>query len=254
MTGRLQGAGGLSTPRGNKTPTSLRTFAPSLPTLFFSLPPSWVFRLTGPTLPMQAEFYGELGDGADRLEIPWSSPDQTSNQYYDLKARPELLSQIVEASANPSLSRFLAAINAPETMFATAKCHTWLTEDFSSMERTGFPAARIKFASYLDLVFSQPVLNFQSEHYEQLARRIVQQLSPSPVPARAELCLRHCYYHAQQAWGYYLTIFLYGYGSDEGVAGRHWATALEALGEALTRLSGVLRQALRQIGSTASKA
>ncbi len=203
---------------------------------------------------MQAEFYEELGDRADRLEIPWSSADQTSNRYYDLKASPAPLSQILEASANPSLGRFLAGVNAPQTMFATAKCDTWLTEEFSRAERAHFPAARIKSASYVDLVFSQPVFNFQSEHYEQLARRIAQQLSPRPAPARVELCLRRCYYHAEQAWGYYLTIFLYGYGKDEVEAGKHWATALEALGEALIRLSDVLRQALQQTGPAASKA
>ncbi len=203
---------------------------------------------------MQAEFYEELGDRADRLEIPWSSPDQTSNRYYDLKASPALLSQILEASANPSLGRFLAGVNAPQTMFATAKCNTWLTEEFNSVERAHFPAACIKSASYVDLVFSQPVLNFQSEHYEQLARRIAQQLSPRPAPARVELCLRHCYYHAEQAWGYYLTIFLYGYGKDGAEAGKHWATALEALGEALIRLSDALRQALQQTGPATSKA
>jgi len=203
---------------------------------------------------MQVELYAELEDGADRLEIPWTSPDETSNRYYDLKARPELLNEIAEAHAHPTLSRFLAAVNAADPMFATAKCHTWLTNEFSAAERADFAGARIKFASYIDLVFSQPVFNFQREHYEQLAHRLIQQLSPNPVPARAEFCLRHCYYHAQQAWGYYLTIFLYAYGIDEEAAERRWAAALEALGNALTRLSGVRRQALEQIGSTASEA
>ena len=197
---------------------------------------------------MQAVFLEELGEEADRLEIPWSSPQEPSNRYYDLKARPELLNQIPEGSSRLPLAQFLAAVNAPETMFATAKCDTWLTEEFSERERADFPAARIKFASYVDLVFSQPVFNFQREHYEQLTRRLVQQLRSAPAQARAELCLRHCYYHAQRAWGYYLTVFLYGYGGDKEEAERNWSAGLDALGAALLRLSSILSQALQQIG------
>ncbi len=196
----------------------------------------------------------ELEDGADRLEIPWASPDETSNRYHDLKAQPELLSEIAEARANPALKQFLVAVNAPDTMFATAMCHTWSTQEFSAAERSSHPTASIKFASYVDIVFSQLVFNFQREHYEQLARQISQRLSSNPAPARAELCLRHCYFHAQQVWGYYLTIFLYGYGSDAVVAGRNWAAALGALGDTLLQLSRLLRQALQQLPSTPADA
>ena len=203
---------------------------------------------------MHVEFCVELVDGADRLEIPWASPSETSNQYYDLKARPDLLDEIVDARANPALKQFLEALNATDTMFATAKCHTWSTQEFSAAERSSHPTASIKFASYVDAVFSHPVFNFQREHYEQLARQILQRLSSNPAPARAELCLRHCYYHAQQAWGYYLTIFLYGYGSDAAEAERNWAAALGALSDTLLRLSHILRQALHQIPSSPAEA
>jgi len=203
---------------------------------------------------VHVEFCVELEDGADRLEIPWASPDETSNRYYDLKARPELLDEIVEARANPALKHFLVAVNAPDTMFASAKCHTWLAGDFSASERSSHPASSIKFASYVDVVFSHPVFNFQREHYEQLGRHILQRLSSNPAPARAELCLRHCYYHAQQAWGYYLTIFLYGYGSDATAAERNWAAGLGALADTLLHLSRLLRQALQQIPSAPTDA
>lgn len=198
---------------------------------------------------MHVEFCVELEDRADRLDIPWASPDETSNRYYDLKAQPELLDEIAEARANPALKQFLLTLNAPDTMFATAKCHTWSTQEFSAAERSSHPASSAKFASYVDVVFSHPAFNFQREHYEQLARRISPRLSSNPAPARAELCLRHCYYHAQQAWGYYLTIFLYGYGSDAAAAERNWAAALGALGDTLVHLSRLLRQALQQLPS-----
>lgn len=195
---------------------------------------------------MQTLFLVELDESADRLEIPWASPEEPTNCYYDLKAHPEQLDLIVEAQANPTLRRFLEAVNASESFFATAKCDTWTTQEFSPAERALFPAARTKFSSYADLIFARPPFNFDRRHYEQLARRLAEQVSPEPAAARVELCLRHCHYHDQQAWGFYLTAFLYGYGSDPAEAERAWAAGLEALARALGRLSEVLQEALRQ--------
>jgi len=198
---------------------------------------------------MQVEFFAELHEGTDRLEIPWASPDELRNRYFGLKARPDLLDEVIEARDNPALKQFLATVNAADTVFATAKCQTWTTQEFSPAERSSFPTASIKFAAYIDLVFSHALLNFHREHFEQLSRRLQQTLNPTPVPARAELCLRQCYFHAQQAWGFYLTIFLYGYGATDVEAQRNWTAALQALGDSLTRLSALLRQALQQAGA-----
>ncbi|HXE75610.1 MAG TPA: hypothetical protein VNN18_08250 [Candidatus Xenobia bacterium] len=195
---------------------------------------------------MQVEFFSELDERADRLEIPWASPDDPRNLYYDLKTRPELLSEVVEARDNLALRQFLAVVNAPETMFATAKCHTWLTEEFSPAERDSFPSSSIKFAAYVDLVFSLPAFNFRREHYDRLCAQLERRLAPVPAAARLELCLRHCYYHAQQAWGFYLTAFLYGYGASADEARHNWSAALKTLGDTLAHLSKLLRQALAQ--------
>lgn len=195
---------------------------------------------------MEAEFYLELGEGADRLEIPWASPEDPANRYYDLKNQPGLLAAVAEAAQLSALADFLRAVNAPESLFATAKCDTWTTSEFSPGERAGFPAARTKFASYVDLIFARPPFNFDRRHYEQLASRLSQLVAREPVRARAELCLRHCYYHAQQAWGYYLTIFLYGYGAHPAQAQQQWAAGLAALQRALEQISRLLGQALEQ--------
>jgi hypothetical protein len=195
---------------------------------------------------MQAAFYVELGDGDDRLEIPWTDPDNPANCFYDLKAEPALLDHIPEACDNPALRRSLAAINAADTLFATAKCDTWQTDEFNPEERATFPQAQTKSAGYLDVVFSRAELNLHREHYEQLARRLLPLLTSAPAQARAELCLRRCYFGAPQAWGFYLTLFLYGYGRDPAEAKTQWASGLEALQSALLRLSAALRQALQQ--------
>lgn len=192
---------------------------------------------------MQTEFFVELGPEADRLEIPWASEEAPANRYYDLKRQPELLNRVAEAQGNCPLRHFLESLNRPASLFATAKCDTWTTSEFSTQERAAFPAARAKFASYVDPVFAPAPLNLHPQHYEQLGRRLAQQLAPQPVPARAELCLRHCYYHAQRVWGFYLTIFLYGYGTKPDDAQQHWATGLAALARALDRISKMLQQA-----------
>ncbi|MGH9788781.1 MAG: hypothetical protein ACRD4U_08795, partial [Candidatus Acidiferrales bacterium] len=175
---------------------------------------------------MQAAFYVELDDGDDRLEIPWADPNDSANCFLDLKAAPARLDQISEARDTPPLRRFLAALNAPDTLFATAKCDTWQTDEFSPEERAASPQAQTKYASYVDLFFSREEFNFHREHYDQLARRLLPLLTAAPagacpdrIGARAELCLRRCYFRARQAapptagtWGFYLTVFLYGYG------------------------------------------
>lgn len=198
---------------------------------------------------MQSDFYIELDEGDDRLEIPWADPDNPANRFYDLKADPGQLDQISEARGNLPLRRFLAAVNAPETLFATAKCDTWKTDEFSVDERAAFARAQTKCASYVDVVFSREELNFHREHYEQLARRLLPLLMAAPATARAELCVRRCYFRAAESWGFYLTVFLYGYGRDDDSARTEWAAGLLALESAFLRLSAALQQALRQAGS-----
>jgi hypothetical protein len=206
---------------------------------------------------VQTGFYVELDEDDDRLEIPWADPSNPSSSFHDLKAEPARLDLISEARDNPALRRFLTALNAPDTLFATAKCDTWPTDEFSPEERAAFPHAQTKYASYVDLIFSREDFNFHREHSEQLARRLLPLLTGAPAAARAELCLRRCLFGAQQpapptagAWGFYLTLFLYGYGRNTAEAAAEWAAGLEALQATLLRLSAALRQALQAAGTS----
>lgn len=199
---------------------------------------------------MQAEFLIELGERDDRLEVPWADPANPTNRYYDLKAQPQLLDNIVEAHAHRPLRRFLENLNRPASPFASAKCDIWTTEEFSPGERAAFPAARKKFGSYVDLIFARAEFNFHPEHYKQLAGRWAALVTSEPAAARAELCLRRCCYQAQRTWGYYLTVFLFGYGADLQEAEQQWAAGLAALGVSLDRLGRALAQALEQLNDT----
>jgi hypothetical protein len=193
----------------------------------------------------------ELGDTADKLEIPWASPQDPTNRYHDLKAHPELLEHVVEARESLPLRDFLRSINAADTQFTTAKCGIWSTSSFDPQEQARFPSARSKFSSYIDLVFARPEFNFDRLPYEQLARRLAERLAPEPARARVEFCLRHCLYAELNAWGFYLTMFLDGYGVEPEEAGRAWADGLVALQNALLCISEILNRLLRQGGRAA---
>lgn len=199
---------------------------------------------------MEAELLIELGKQDDRLEVPWADPANPTNRYYDLKAQPQLLDEVIEAHANPPLRRFLENLNRPASPFASAKCDTWTTEEFSPAERAAFPAAREKVGSYVDLMFAREEFNFLPEHYKQLAGRWAALVGSAPAAARAELCLRRCYYQAQRSWGYYLTVFLFGYGANLQEAEQHWAAGLAVLGDSLNRLGRALAQALEQLNDS----
>ena len=115
---------------------------------------------------MQDDFSVELGADDERLELPWAAPDGEP-RYYDLKRRPELLLHISEAHHNRELAEFLTALNSAGSIFETAKCDTWLSNELSEEELI-FGAAW-KFGSYVDLVFTEPGHRFAFEQHEQLA-------------------------------------------------------------------------------------
>lgn len=193
---------------------------------------------------MLAEVFIELDEDRDKLEIPWASPTDPSNRYHNLKLEPQQLDLLPEAAAHPPLRQFLLSVNAPSSLFETAKCDTWETAELTPAEQAaGF--APTKFGSYCDLLFTVPELNFQPQHAKNLAGELSRRLQRfETAQARVELCVRRCLYHSQQAWGYYLTVFTFGYGQRAAEARANWAAALEAVGRALDEIGAILQQAL----------
>ena len=186
---------------------------------------------------MEADFAVELGAVDETLEFPWAAADG-GLRYYDLKRQPELLLEIDEARQVPELSEFLAAINAPSGFLETAKCDSWASTEINPDEEIF--GAVWKVGSYVDLVFSHQGSRFSLAEHEQLARRVAELLKKVPeIPAAAELVIRRCFYHITSGVrnGFYVTLYLFGYGDDEPQARQRWAIALKLVENAIRQIS-----------------
>jgi hypothetical protein len=195
---------------------------------------------------MLAEFSVEIGPEDHCLEIPWRSADG-SLRYFNLKSQPELLLEITETHDNRELAEFLAAINQPGSQLETVKCDTWLTDELDVEDEIfGVP---LKFGAYLDLIFSDPRQRLSFEKHEEFARSLAKLLRKVPdIAAGTELVLRRCYYHRDDKFdldksdnGFYLTLYLYGYGDDEDGAKKNWVIGLKLLQNALLQVTAQAR-------------
>jgi hypothetical protein len=188
---------------------------------------------------MQADFSVELGPDDPTLEFPWTAAESGGPCYYDLKAHPERLALISEASANPPLAEFLTAINSRSAIFHTAKCDAWQSLDLNPDEDVF--EATVKFVSYIDLVYASDQLRYSFEQHENLVQRLTQLLHAAPeIPAAAELIVRRCFYHLDSGAvrdGLYITLYVSGFGDDDGQARQRWTIALKLVENALLQCS-----------------
>jgi hypothetical protein len=180
---------------------------------------------------VEADFSVELASDDERLEVPWAAPDG-SLQYFDLRAHPELITQIEEAQREPALTKFLTRLNAVDSMLQSAKCDTWLSNDISPEEEI-FGLAQ-KYGCYIDLFFVDE-RRFSFPAYEQLATHLTQLLKKAPgIPVAAELLIRRCHFHeAADRDGFYVTSYVFGFGDDEQSARQQWQIGLQLLENAM---------------------
>jgi hypothetical protein len=186
---------------------------------------------------VEADFAVELGIDDETLELPWAAEDG-GPRYYDLKRQPELLLNVEEASRAPELAEFLVAVNAPDGTLESAKCDTWLSPEINPEEEI-FGAA-CKFCSYVDILFSQETQRYSFAEHEQFVKRITQLLKRVPeIPAAVELLIRRAFYHASDEIreGFYITLYVFGYGDDEAQARLRWAIALKLAENAIRQES-----------------
>ena len=185
---------------------------------------------------MQADFAVELEAQDETLELPWAADG--GPRYYDLKRQPELLLNIEEARHFPELGEFLATVNSPASMMETAKCDAWSTNEMA-VEDEIF-GATCKFGSYIDLLFREQPSRISFTEHEQWAQRITQLLKRVPeIPSSAEFLIRRCFYHEANdiREGFYMTLYLFGYGEDETQARQRWAIGLKLVENAIWQLS-----------------
>jgi hypothetical protein len=186
---------------------------------------------------MDADFSIELGREDPVLDFPWTDP-ASKLAYVDVKRRPELMASIEEAEKFPELGEFLRAMNSARSMVETAKCDAWATTELSPEEDV-YDASH-KCASYVDVVFSEIDARLSFSAHEQFARKLVELLLRAPdTPSTAEVCVRRCFFAEQDSVreGYYSTLYVSGYGSDEASARQNWEVGLKLMGNAIVQLS-----------------
>lgn len=196
---------------------------------------------------MDADFSVELGPPSEEatLEMPWESGNDAGPRYFDLKRQPELLQFVPEAVQYPELGHFLRVLNSEDSVFETAKCDVWFSDELDEAE--DIYEADCKVGSYLDLLYDDQnsEARFSFFRHEDLVRSLVRLLQNGPeLAASAEFILRRCFYHASGGKsedvrsGFYVTFYLFGYGNDEEQARKQWAGALHLAAAAMLRLSG----------------
>ena len=184
---------------------------------------------------MQVDFAVELGADDETLEFPWAASGD-GPRYHDLKRQPETLALIQEATGLAALRDFLVVVNSPASLLESVKCDVWATTEINPEEEIF--GAPWKFGSYVDLVFTDPRARFSFDAHQNLLQKLTTLLKRVPeAPASAEFLLRRCFYHEGENMreGFYVTFYLFGYGSDEVRARQQWGIALKLTSHAITR-------------------
>ena len=203
---------------------------------------------------MDADYSVELGPDDDVLDFPWSSPEHNL-RYYNLKHQPDLLLYVSEAAEYQELGRYLSVANASASAFLTAKCDVWTEDELSEAE--AIYGAGTKVACYIDHLFAERESSaedprFSFERHERFAQRLVELLGRvPPISAALEVIIRRCYYHpeangqpevSEPRPGYYMTIYVSGYGDNVLDARQRWGIALDLLQNVMLQLSAEVRR------------
>ena len=204
---------------------------------------------------MHADWSVELGPQDEALEFPWASPGVSEGaeavRYYDLKRNPDLMVNVPEAYHPVEMGEFLSSANSSSSIFETVKCDLWFSNELSEEEEI-FGAA-CKAASYVDVIFTERESRFDREAHERLAERMCKLLSLVPeISAAAEFALRRCYFHhngdvsAESDPGFYLTVYVSGYGDEAKEAWQRWGIAMKLVENALLQVSAQARAGAAQ--------
>jgi hypothetical protein len=187
---------------------------------------------------MDADFSIELDHDDPVLDFPWTDPSGKL-AYFDLKRHPELIAKIAEGQSFPELAEFFCSINSQRSAFETAKCDAWTTTELTAEEEI-FDVSH-KLASYVDLVFTKLEARSSYDLHKEFAAKLSDLLRrAAEMPASVEICVRRCYFTDTQAatnQGFYFTLYVNGYGNDEGIARRNWSIALNLAANAILQLS-----------------
>ena len=186
---------------------------------------------------MEADFSIEMGQDDPVLDFPWTDP-MGKLAYLDLKRQPEWIARVEEATKFPELAEFLKSVNSARSVVESAKCDVWESTELS-VEEEIFNATH-KFASYVDLVFSDVECRLSLPRNEEFAKTLTELLRRAPeMNAAVEICIRRCFFYeaGEAREGCYFTLYVSGYGNDVVLACRNWGIAMKLVANAILQLS-----------------
>jgi hypothetical protein len=168
---------------------------------------------------MDIDWEVEIGGGAPVIEAHWPG-------FIDLRANPERITEIEEASAFPPLADLLLRLNSPNSPVWTSKCDIW------NPEQAGL-------AIYIDLLPYNGIVFADWRRAEGLCRALVEQINgkgahdESGDGATITLVVRQAV--AGQAEGCGITVYF----SAEG------APAESRIADAMVAFSNAIQSALK---------
>lgn len=181
-----------------------------------------------------------LGSAADTepLRIPWESANPEKH-YFDLRENPSALSKIEPARQHRPLHTFLSTINSGTSPLASARCSTW-----SEPAAAAGSSETVKFASQVDLVFTEESWNFDRGLYQALAERTGELLTREGTEGatRAELRLHPCHFGKDPRPGYALAVRVFARGATLEQAELRWGLGLARVQQALLFAARAVRQ------------
>src|SRR5579875_2158039 len=169
---------------------------------------------------MESDWSAEIGQGLPVIEVDWPG-------FVSLRDDVSLLTEITEAMHCPALGFALMELNGPVSRVMTSKCDVWRlgADDIDPDEFNASPEdAQAGCAVYLDVTSLSPEAFDWFPAHEVWARAVVARLQSLVRPeARADLVVRQAARAGK--WGFGLTLYIAGCGSDP-------AAAQAALGQA----------------------
>ncbi len=194
---------------------------------------------------MYSDWSAELSGDSPVLHIPWQD-DSGQILYIDLRAQPERILELPEASQHPALRSALLALNRPASSLETAKCDVWPLDasDVAAcadlLDLTGEEnEPRFGFGSYIDTVLRDHEAFASFDLHNELLRNLARGAATLDLDqASAEFVLRLCAREeaGETRVGHAVTVYVYGVGGTEEEAYRNWSEALGAITEILLEL------------------
>ena len=160
------------------------------------------------------------------------------DNYVDLHENPGAVERIEPARRYLPLRSFLTAVNSTDSLFSSASAST--QNDSHAAASAG---EACEFASHTSLVFAESFLNFERDHFMDLAARLKELLERDSGDAiRTVLRISTCEFPHQNRRGFCLSIRLVAHGASAEQAEMRWGLGLARLQQALLFRARALRQ------------